>query len=55
MSQREALTEDQVVELRCRVDAGKSKAALARDFGVSRETVYQYVRQPSAAVADPAI
>jgi DNA invertase Pin-like site-specific DNA recombinase len=52
---KKALTDDQVVELRRRVNAGESKAALARDFGVSRETVYQYLRQPSADIADTAI
>ena len=39
-----SLSEDQVAELRERVAAGSAKATLAREFGVSRETVYQYLR-----------
>ncbi len=26
-----------------RIEAGESKAKVARDFGISRETVYQYL------------
>ena len=52
---KKALTDDQVMELRHRVGAGESKVVLARSFGVSRETVYQYLRQPSISIADPAI
>jgi DNA invertase Pin-like site-specific DNA recombinase len=35
-----ALTADQADELRRRMDAGESVAALAREFGVSRQTAY---------------
>jgi DNA invertase Pin-like site-specific DNA recombinase len=42
-----SLTPDRVAELRTRVAAGEKKAALAREFGISRETLYQY-----APVAD---
>lgn len=35
----------QVLELRRRVAEGESKAELAREFGISRETVYRYLRQ----------
>jgi DNA invertase Pin-like site-specific DNA recombinase len=38
------LTDAQVLALRERVQAGEPKAAIARDFGISRETLYQYVR-----------
>ena len=41
---RKALTADQVAELRAGATAGRPKAALAREFGISRETVYQYLR-----------
>jgi len=41
---KRALTEDQVDQLRQRAGAGETKTALARTFGVSRETVYQYLR-----------
>jgi DNA invertase Pin-like site-specific DNA recombinase len=42
-----ALTPDQVAALRQRAAAGEPKAQLARAFGVSRETVYQYLRSRS--------
>lgn len=38
-----SLAPDRVTELRARVVAGEKKAALAREFGISRETLYQYV------------
>lgn len=37
------LTDDQADELRRRKDAGERVADLARDFGVSRQTVYTYL------------
>lgn len=40
---RKALVDDQVVELRRRAGAGERKATLAREFGISRETLYQYL------------
>lgn len=39
-----ALTADQVTALRERVAAGEPKVALAKEFGISRETVYSYLR-----------
>ena len=41
---KKALSADQVAELRRRADAGEQKAKLAREFGISRETLYQYLR-----------
>jgi len=41
---KKSLTGEQVTQLRRRAQAGEQKAQLARDFGVSRETVYQYLR-----------
>jgi DNA invertase Pin-like site-specific DNA recombinase len=38
------LTPELVVDLRARAAAGEPKAALAREFGISRETLYQYLR-----------
>jgi DNA invertase Pin-like site-specific DNA recombinase len=38
-----SLTPERAAELRRRVDAGDSKAALAREFGISRDTLYRYV------------
>ena len=37
-----SLTPQRVVELHARISAGGKKAALAREFGISRETLYQY-------------
>ena len=41
---RRSLSEEQVTELRQRAGAGATKATLAREFAISRETVYQYLR-----------
>ena len=38
------LTPKQSEQMRQRAAAGESKAKLAREFGISRETVYQYLR-----------
>lgn len=38
-----ALTPDRVKELKSRAAAGEKKTALAREFGISRETVYTYI------------
>lgn len=38
-----SLTEERVLELRRRAGAGEKKSALAREFGISRETVYTYL------------
>ena len=37
-----SLSSDRAAELRRRVAAGDSKAALAREFGISRDTLYRY-------------
>ena len=41
---KKALSPDRVAELRQRAAAGEKKAHLAREFGISRETLYQYLR-----------
>lgn len=38
-----ALTNERVKELASRASAGEKKAVLAREFGISRETVYSYL------------
>ena len=38
-----SLTAEQADDLRKRVASGQKKAVLAREFGISRETVYQYL------------
>jgi len=37
-----SLTPERISQLRARVAAGEKKAALAREFGISRETLYHY-------------
>ena len=39
-----SLNDEQAQQLRARITAGEKKAALAREFGISRETLYQYGR-----------
>ncbi len=39
-----ALSAEQSAELKRRAEAGERKAAVARDLGISRETLYQYLR-----------
>ncbi len=41
---RRAVSPAQVEQVRARVAAGESKAALARELGVARETLYQALR-----------
>ncbi len=41
---KKSLSNDQVTEMKRRIEAGEQKAQVARDLGVSRETVYQYLR-----------
>ena len=45
-----ALTTEQAQQLRERAAAGEKKSALAREFGISRETVYSYLR-PAAVTS----
>ncbi len=44
---KKALSAEQILELKQRVEAGEKKAALAREFGIHRDTVYQYLRSDS--------
>ena len=41
---KKSLSDDKVAELKQRVADGEQKAAIARDLGISRETLYQYLR-----------
>jgi DNA invertase Pin-like site-specific DNA recombinase len=43
-----ALTAEQAAQLQARVTEGETKAAVARNFGISRETLYQYLRSGTA-------
>jgi DNA invertase Pin-like site-specific DNA recombinase len=42
---KKSLSDEQVVEMKRRVVAGEQKTQVARDLGISRETLYQYLRQ----------
>lgn len=42
---KKSLSDMQIVELKHRIAAGEQKATVARDLGVSRETLYQYLRR----------
>ena len=41
---KKCLTQEQVEEIKARVDKGDKKSHVARDFGISRETLYTYMR-----------
>ncbi|MEA2076878.1 MAG: recombinase family protein [Candidatus Marinimicrobia bacterium] len=41
---KKALNDEQVQELKKRVTAGDQKSKIARNFGISRETLYQYIK-----------
>ncbi len=51
---RPALTPQQAGDLRARAAAGERKADLARQFGISRETVYAYLRAAVPAAGSAA-
>ncbi|MCZ2403528.1 recombinase family protein [Paenarthrobacter sp. Z7-10] len=44
---KKALSAQQAAELVRRAAEGEPKSALARQYGISRETVYQYLRNPA--------
>ena len=44
---KKALGPERAAELRHRAAAGEKKAQLAREFGISRETLYQYLKAPA--------
>jgi len=41
---KKSLSEPQIVELKRRIADGEQKATVARAYGISRETLYQYLR-----------
>lgn len=51
---RPSLTGDQVRLLQARAAAGEPKTRLATEFGISRETVYQYLRNAPIESGNPA-
>src|SRR3982750_512348 len=46
---KRSLTSDQVKHARSLIAKGTQKATIARDLGISRETLYQYLRETAAA------
>ncbi len=44
---KKALSDSRLEEIRRRVEAREPKAALAREFGISRATLYEYLRAPA--------
>jgi DNA invertase Pin-like site-specific DNA recombinase len=46
-----ALTPEQAQQLRERAAAGEPKSALAKEYGISRETVYAYLRPAAIETA----
>jgi DNA invertase Pin-like site-specific DNA recombinase len=46
---RPALTAERAQQLRERAAAGERKSALAKEFGISRDTVYSYLRPAAVA------
>ncbi|WP_139004028.1 recombinase family protein [Arthrobacter crystallopoietes] len=46
---KKTLSPEQAADLVSRATAGASKSVLAREYGISRETVYQYLRQAALA------
>lgn len=48
-----ALTAEQAHQLRQRAAAGERKSALAAEYGISRETVYAYLRPEHAPAGGP--
>jgi DNA invertase Pin-like site-specific DNA recombinase len=51
---KKSLSPDKIEELRRRVNAGQTKAQVARDFGISRETLYNYLAQAIEHASRPA-
>lgn len=43
---KKSLSDQKITELRQRIAAGEKKTTLASEFGISRETLYQYLRVP---------
>ena len=41
---KRALSDADIVALKARIKSGEKKAQVARDFGISRETLYQYLK-----------
>ena len=47
---KKALSADQVTQIRNRVGAGEAKTHVAREFGICRDTLYQYLHNARVSV-----
>ena len=45
---KRVLSEEQTGQIKERVERGEKKSHIAKDLGVSRETLYQYLRREEA-------
>jgi DNA invertase Pin-like site-specific DNA recombinase len=50
---KRSLNAEQIGEVKRRIAAGEQKARVARDMGISRETVYQYLRLATLVPCEP--
>jgi DNA invertase Pin-like site-specific DNA recombinase len=41
---KRSLSDKEIAEVRRRIDEGEKKAKIAREYGISRETLYQYLK-----------
>jgi DNA invertase Pin-like site-specific DNA recombinase len=41
---KRSLSDKEITEVRRRISEGEKKAKIARDYGISRETLYQYLK-----------
>ncbi len=48
---KRSLTSEEITLLKKRVEEGDKKTQIALDFGISRETLYQYLRMVEASIA----
>ena len=44
---KRSLSDSEIVDVRRRIQRGETKAFVAREYGISRETLYQYLRTES--------
>jgi len=47
---KKALSADQITEIQNRVSAGEAKTQVAREFGICRDTLYQYLQDERKSV-----
>jgi DNA invertase Pin-like site-specific DNA recombinase len=50
---KRSLNPEQIGEVRRRIAAGEQKSQVARDLGISRETIYQYLRLGAGGQLEP--